>query len=315
MSGSNGMVVWVSDLDDYVDINFDFDDEVEITELEINSSEIGTIHLLANYSISLERLQSKNITLYEWRHALHLAEMTIGFNLSLEDKENNLMNRFVKSILDIGRPYAIARYARWENLDHPSALTATQPYGILALINQLFLSENIPRSKKTDSIIRTTLKTCEKTEMTAYSLTGLLQTALHKIADESPNHPGGLHLDRTRMRRMLSLSRLYFSTVETKINSINDLQFIFKKYDNERSIAKNQTYRLTTNGRIINSWRLRHIRPLLYLYPYCIRNSLARTLKNNLTPNFDHSILINELALIHCEISKMRKTRKFRNQK
>jgi len=133
----------------------------------------------------------------------------------------------------------------------------------------------------------------------------MLQTALHQIADDTFNHPGGTKLNRNRMRAMLALARLYFSTIELKLASIEELRSLFSNYEQERVIARRDDVRITTNGRLIRAWRLRHIQPLVNLYPYSIRHGLKRALAHGLA-DFDRTVLVNELALAHCGIFRMR---------
>ena len=240
MSESDGTSVWVGDLDCCIDIgHFDDDNEQELLEIELDR--IGELQLLAGKSISAWQLYQKSISLSEWRHATHQSEMMIGFGSSnlmknvgeYTDRDSPVI-RFVKGMLDLGRPYAIARYARWEHLDYPSALTATLPHGIRALVNQLLASEGITRTREVEENIRAVLKPCEKGEMTAYRQTGMLQTALHRIANDTPNHPGGTKLDRKRMSAMLALARLYFSSAELRLTSIEELRSLFRNYELER---------------------------------------------------------------------------------
>lgn len=314
MSESNGTSVWVSDLDRCISIDFDIadedEDEQELSKIELELNEIGDLQLLAGKSISARQLFQKSISPSEWRHALHQSEMTIGFRSSnvchpAGDCSDSPVPRFVKGMLDLGRPYAIARYARWEHLDYPSALTATLPHGIRAMVNQLLASECITRSREVDASIRTVLEPSKKGDMTAYRRTGLLQAALHRIADDTPAHPGGTKLNRNRMRDMLALARLYFSTVELRLVSIEELRSLLSTYEAERVISLRDDARITTNGRLIRAWCLRHIQPLLNLYPYSIRHGLKRALAHGLA-DFDRTALVNELALAHCGIFRMR---------
>lgn len=318
MSQSNGTRVWVSDLDRWVGTNFDItnEDDQEPLECELDpleqfeSNKIGGLQLLAGSFISEGQLSQESISYSEWRHALHQSEMIIGFRSSnvyphADNCIDNPINRFLKGMLDIGRRYAVARYARREKLDFPSALTATLPHGIRALINQLLASEGIARNSEVEAIIRSVLKPPENGDMIAYRRSGMLQMALHKIANETSNHPGGAKLDRSRMRDILSLARLYFSTVELRLISIENLRLLFNNYEIERKIARRQSLRITTNGRYINSWSLRHIHPLVNYYPYSVRHGLERALNHRL-PYFDRTALVNELALAHCGILRMR---------
>lgn len=320
MSESNGTSVWVSDLDRCISIDFDIadedEDEQELSKIELELNEIGDLQLLAGKSISARQLFRKSISPSEWRHALHQSEMTIGFRPSnvchhKDDCKDSPVPRFVKGMLDLGRPYAIARYARWEHLDYPSALTSTLPYGIRALVNQLLASEGIARNSEVEAIIRSVMKPCEEGDMTAYRRTGMLQAALHRIANETPNHPGGAKLDRLRMRAMLSLARLYFSTVELRLTSVDDLRLLVTNYKTERAVARQDDVRVTTNGRLIRSWRLRHVQPLVNLYPYSVRHGLERALAHG-PAYFDRTALVNELALAHCGIVRMRAARQSR---
>jgi hypothetical protein len=320
MSESNGTSVWVGDLDRCISIS-DFDPYDELDEIDgpqlaqqelLNNEldEIGELQLLAGKAISALQLYEKSISPSEWRHALHQSEMTIGFSSSnslqnVGDYTDGAVIRFVKGLLDLGRPYAIARYARWEQLDYPSALTATLPHGIRALVNQLLASEGITRTREVEESIRTVLKPSKKDVMTAYRRTGTLQAALHRIADDTPTHPGGTKLNRHRMGAMLAQARLYFSTVELRLASIEELRSLLTTYEAERAIAQRDDSRITTNGRLIRAWSLRHIQPLLNLYPYSIRHSLERALSQGVA-DFDRTALVNELALAHCGISRMR---------
>lgn len=319
MSENNGDRVWVSDLDGHIDIKYidrDNDRADQQERLNIELDDIGELQLLAGKAISARQLHEKNISPSEWRHALHKSEMTIGFRSSdvlqnVSEYTDSPVIRFVKGMLDLGRPYAIARYARWEHLDYMSALTATLPHGIRALVNQLLVSECITRTREVEASIRTVLEPSKNGEMTAYSRTGLLQAALHRIADDTPTHPGGSKLNRNRMRATLALARLYFSTIELKLTSIEELRSLLRSYELERVIAWRDDIRISANGRFIRAWRVRHVQPLVNLYPYSIRHGLKRGLEHGLA-DFDRTALVNELALAHCGIFRMRATGKDR---
>jgi hypothetical protein len=319
MSQSNGNGAWVGDLDRWISYDYlDHDEELDHDNkrsakqgfLNIELAEIGELQLLAGKAISAVQLYEMSISPSEWRHALHQSEMTIGLRSSnllqnVGEYTDSPVIRFVKGMLDLGRPYAIARYARWEHLDYPSALTATLPYGIRALVNQLLASECIKHTREVEASIRTVLEPRKKVDMTAYRRTGLLQTALHRLADDTPAHPGGTKLNRNRMRAMLALARLYFSSVELRLASIEELRSLLSTYEAERAIAQREDVRITSNGRLIRAWSVRHIQPLLNLYPYSIRHGLQRALAHGLA-DFDRAALVNELALAHCGIFRMR---------
>ncbi|MDD2976106.1 hypothetical protein [Aquabacterium sp.] len=309
MSESDGTSVWVGDLDrcisiDSIDLSNQREALIEVLGAELGEN--GELQLLAGKAISARLLFEKGISPSEWRHALHQSEMTIGVSsLNLHKRTDSPVTQFLKGLLDLGRPYAIARYARWERLDYPSALTSTVPHGLRALVNQLLASEGIARTRQVDTNIQKALKPCENGDVIAYRQAGVLQSTLHQIAGNAPNHPGGAYLNRNRMRDILSFARLYFSTIELKVNTIEELRFLLENYALERVIAQHDDARLTTNGRHIRSWRLRHVQPLINLYPYAIRHGLKRALAHE-PPYFDRTALVNELALAHCGIFRMR---------
>jgi hypothetical protein len=198
-------------------------------------------------------------------------------------------------------------------------VTAILPHGIRALVNQFLAAEDISRSPKADERIRNLFGKAEAGGIIAYRRTELLQAALHRTADETPGHAGGAALDRGRTRAILVLTRLHFSAAELRVSSVQELSDLLAKYSAERDAARKTESRLTSNGRSIRAWRLRHLRPLFDLYPYAIRHGLARAMAD-LTPGvrsedarrqspaevFSRLAMVNELALAHCSILRMR---------
>lgn len=329
MSNDGGMKVWVGDLDAYINIdaiNWANQREAELERLEYELDEIGDLPLLAGKAISARDLNDKGISPSDWRHAVHQAEMTIntapsGGLLHTGSGPESPEGCFLRAMLALGRPYAVARYASWERVDYPSAVTATLSHGIRALVNQFLVAEAVARSRRSDECIRGIFGNREQSGMIAYRRAGLLQAAIHRIADETPGHPGRAALDRGRTRTMLALTRLYFSVVELRTATVGDLQALLTHYDVEREAARSDQTRMIPSGRTIRAWRLRHVRPLLDIYPYAVRHGLARAVVNlppgDRTDNgatrpstgyvFSRTALVNELALAHCGILRMRR--------
>lgn len=336
MSNHSGLKVWVGDLDGYIDIdaiNRANEQEAEEERLQDELDEIGDLPLLAGKAISARHLNDKGISPSDWRHAVHQADMTIGTApaggpLHTGSGRESREGRFLRAMLDLGRPYAVARYARWERVDYPSAVTATLSHGIRALVNQFLVAEAIPRSRHSDERIRGVFLNCERSGTIAYRRTGLLQAAIHRIADETPGHLGGAALDRGRTRTMLALARLHFSVVELRAATVGDLHALLTRYDVEREAARSDQTWMTSRGRTIRAWRLRHVRPLLDLYPYAVRHGFARAVANLLAGDraeespilsgtggaFSRTALVNELALAHCGILRMRRARRDRTR-
>lgn len=331
------MKVWVGDLDAYIDIdaiNRANQREAEDEQLEHELDEIGDLPLLAGKAISAHHLNYKGISPSDWRHAVHQAEMTIGAApavglLHTGSGGERPEGRFLRAMLALGRSYAVARYARWERVDFPSAVTATLSHGIRALVNQFLAAEAIPRSRESDERIRGVLGQGERSGIIAYRRTGLLQAAIHSIADATPGHLGGAALHRGRTRTVLALARLHFSTVELRAATVQDLHALLTRYDVERKAARSDQTRIMTGGRTIRAWRLRHVRPLLDLYPYAVRHGLTRAVANlpasggveespavfGTRGAFSRTALVNELALAHCGILRMRRAGRDRTRR
>lgn len=313
MSNDSGLSVWVGDLDGYINIDAISaanEREAEQAALELEIDDIGELRLLAGKSTSARQLKYKDITPCDWRHAVHQAEMAIGSepttNLSHSPQgRDRAQKHFIRAMLKLGHSYAVARYAQWERLDYPSAITATLPYGIRALINQFLAAEAIPRSPGRDELIRCVLTDDQANAMTAYRRAGMLQAALHDIADETAGHPGGEALDRERTRAILALARLHFSARELRLSSVTELAELAAAYTADRESLGAKRQIPTSNSRYIRNWRLRFIRSLLDFYPYSIRHGLDRAARSD---QFDRVAIVNELALAHCGILRMRRS-------
>ena len=312
MSNDSGLSVWVGDLDGYINIDAisaENEREAEQAALELELDEIGELRLLAGKSTSARQLNYKDITPSDWRHAVHQAEMAIGSEPETifghgSQGWDGAEEHFIRAMLKLSHSYAVARYAQWERLDYPSAITATLPHGIRALINQFLAAEAIPRSAGTEERIRSVLTDDQASAMTAYRRAGMLQAALHDIADETAGHAGGKALDRERTRAILALARLHFSARELRLSSVTELGELAEAYTADRETLGAKRELLTSNRRSIRNWRLRHIRSLLDFYPYSIRHGIARAVRSD---QFDRVAIVNELALAHCGILRMRR--------
>lgn len=312
MSNDGGLRVWVGDLDGYIDIDAisaTNEREDEQAALEFELDEIGELRLCAGKSTSARQLKYKDIMPSDWHYAVHQAEMAIGSEPETicvpgSERRDGVEGHFIRAMLKLGHSYAVARYAQWERLDYPSAITATLPHGIRALINQFLAAESIPRSAGTDKRIRSVLSNDQASALTAYRRTGMLQAALHDIADKTAGHPGAEALDRERTRAMLALTRLYFSSWELRLSSVTELRELAEAYTTDRETLGATRALRTSNSRCISNWRLRHIRSLLEFYPYSIRHGLTRVARSD---QFDRVVIVNELALAHCGILRMRR--------
>lgn len=308
MSGDDSLIIWVGDLDSWISV--DFSDEYEAERkseiLEEELDQIGEIPLFAEKSISSRTLWSRGIDPDAWRWSLHEAEIA----LCDASKQPEIERLFVGKLIKMGRGHAIRRYARWENLPYSTALTATFPHGIRALVYQYFDAEkSLCGSSKRPSVQNALQKAFKTESLTAYDQAGLVQQVLHSSARLVHGPAGHFDLDKNRTRTILSLCRLHFLVRENDLNSLEALKKLERCYSNARSAIKNEKmtdHRIT--GRIIRNWKMRHLHPLTFFFPYSARNAIARGYKQVYEDpkSFDRRRAVNELALVHCGMKLMR---------
>lgn len=303
MSNDSGLTFWVGDLDGYVTISEDREVDPEIERLDHELHLIGEIKLLAGKSIPTD---SFSVSGSEWAWAVHKAEHVVG------DRHEwaSLERPFIAELLTLGRSYALSRYAKWERLAYSSAVTATLPLGLKALINQFLVTESLADASARQSVQAVLEAARQSRGETAYQKTSRLQSALHHIADAAPNHAGRSALNREGMRTILSLARLHCSVIEANVGSLRELQDVIDAYETEWSAVRaTGGDGPVINGRRIQGWPLRHIRPLIDLYPYSVRHTISRALHHDreVAEVPDRSIVVNELALAHCGILRMRR--------
>jgi len=308
---NGGELIWVSDIDGYIDIDaINRSHELEQKELQFQAEleEIGTIRLLAGKMVSAEALNVRGISPAEWRWALHEAERALHEDQGLDGAGL----RFVRLLLSLGQQYAVGRYAKWERLSYDAALTSTLPLGFRALLDVFLRTAGLSACSGRGSVLPETLKTASSAqEMTAYERTGLIQSAIHEIAREAFGPSGHQKLDRESMRTILSLARLHFSAAELRaINGFDDLRDLDRLYAAARRDLEGESLGAApVGGRRIRNWRLRHLYPLPHLYPFSLRYALARALQerseNQAAP--ERSVLVNELALAQASLRLMRR--------
>jgi hypothetical protein len=309
MSYDESMSIWVGDLDGFVHI-FDDDDyykeESRLQELENDLDKLGEILLFSGKATSARSLNKKGISPQEWRWAVHEAEN------ALHDYQDwsNLEPRIVKDLLNLGRRYAVARYAKWESITYYSALTATFPHGFRALLDQFLMTENAIGAVEQRPQIQSSVQIANAaTDLAAYHRTAIVRSAMHKSAIDAYGLTGHLHFDKDRMKNMLSLTRLHYCVRETRVQSLSELNNLDLLYEDARIAAQRSGLSAPSGeAKQIKNWELRHLHPLIYLYPFSIRHALLRA-KKHLDPSSEHSsrtTAVNELALARCGIMLMR---------
>lgn len=330
MSNDTDSQIWIGDLDRYIDIDaisyaneldeeqdalgqpLDIDDISYSNGLEEKQDvlyqpldENGNILLFAGQAITERELMVRGVTPRQWRWAQHEAETSI-----LKAKTTGeIETAFLKAVITSGRRYAVARYARLERLSYASAVTATFPYGIRALLYQYMAGEpSLADISQRKAIQRALHQAASISGITAYERTALVRDCLHEQARAAAGSGGHLQLNKDGVGNILSLCRLHFSIFECHVQSTSKLDELFRLYDLARATtAKQRGQDYTITGKYIRNWKLQHLHPLIFFYPYCIRNSLARLTFQNAraTTSFDHITAVNELALVLCGINLM----------
>ncbi|XAZ21242.1 hypothetical protein LVY75_04680 (plasmid) [Sinorhizobium sp. B11] len=300
---------WVSDVDGYVSpsaIQAANEREEEERLLNEELEAIGDVKLLSLKSIGARILNARGVSPAEWRWALHEADTALSGEHQWPDTERP----FLKSLLSMGKAYAISRYSKWEDLPYSSAITATLTHGLRALLEQYLSGEGVKVNTAQRVWLASVLKEAgSKPFLVAYDRTGILRTAIHTLAD-SPGNPGAAALSRDSTRAILSLARLHYSIVEIGVGSLEELRSLEKLYETARShLPEQDTGRSQPGKGHIKNWPLRHLHPLTYLFPFSVRHTIDRALRHeSITTDVpDRSILLNELALARCGILLMRR--------
>ena len=280
--------------------------ESDIHELEMDLDEVGDILLFSGKTTSARILNEKGISPSEWRWAIHGAETALQ---NYQDW-NDLEAYVVKDLLNLGRRYAIARYAKWEGITYFSAMTAAFPNGFRALLDQFMGAEPLFTSVAQRQKVQSSVLTANAAiDLTAYRRVAIIQLAIHNAAIEGNGPSGHLRLDKKQMRNILSLARLCYSVNETNVQSFNKLNDLESLYENERLFAqRNSKSKFPGSTQKIRNWELRHLHALIYLYPYSIRNAICRA-REHCSVQSDYPCRItavNELALARCQILLMR---------
>lgn len=316
MSNDTDMRVWVGDLDGYVDIaaiSREYEREQRQDALDKELDRIGDIALFAGKSVSSRTLFSRGVNPENWRWAQHVAETFLGH----AETKAEIEAAFLKAVIAIGRRHAVARYAHLENLSYSSAITATFPHGIRALLNQYMAGEpTLADPYRRKVVPRIFHSAISAPGLTAYDRAGLVRQSLHQHAIATEGPKGHLRLDRDGMRDMLSLCRLHFTVHECHVRSISEFQALNRRYELARTAtARECDQGQAMNGEFIRNWRMRHLHPLTFFFPYSIRNSLSRAVLHatvSRTPP-DRTTAVNELALARCGLALMRQKAKGRS--
>ncbi len=303
--------IWIGDLDGYISIdgiNESNRREAEEKARDREFDTIGDISLLGGKVVYSDSLQYTTRGPSEWRWAVHQAEITLGAHATGLELEREL----VRALIDLGRAYAIRRYARWEKILHSSALTASLPYGFNALLFQYLDGQGLLSVTDCRERVWSVLKAASNTDdVVAYQRTSSIQKLIHNLAAEAYGSSGPTSLSRGATKTMLSLARLRYSVDELRFQSFNDVAKLMAMYALQREAAKADVRGYRVSGQNIPDWRLRHLRPLTDLFPYSIRDSLERGIRHITSGRaIERLAAVNELAMAHSSLLLTRRRHK-----
>lgn len=312
MSYGTDMMIWVGDLDGYINIdaiNRENDLEKKKHALNAELNALGDVSLFSNNSISYLELHSCGVNLEQWRWTLHRAEKSLG----QMDTDEQIEKAFLKATMSAVRRYAVARYAAFEGLSFESAITAIFPHGVRALLFSYIAGEPLLSDTSCRKEIQLALHLAASTKnITAYDRVGLVRRRIHELAINHAGSEAHLKLDKNRMRNILSLLRLYYTNLECQVQTVAELLEIQLRYEAARTAEKRGLYTSPIiTGKKIKNWRLRFLQPLTFYFPYSARHALKRLTDQppSRTGPMDKKTAANELALIYCGIELMRKHR------
>ena len=297
--------IYVGDLGGYISIdsiNAWNERETEADELARQYERLGPIELLAGKSLAPFQFSRHNVTVTEWEFELYRARRYLRGLRSWRTLEPLL----IRQLLTVGRAYAIRRYAREEQISFPSAMTAALPYGMQALISQFLSRQGLAISSAQSHKLSSAWKaTSEADDLTAYGKTGRVRGELFALVDQICGPYASTVLPREETRQILSLTRLHFSVAEMNNGGFARFARLESLYIAERKKFLEKELSPTFTG--IRNWQQRHLRPLLFYYPFALRQAVARGRKQVEMPEEPRlpERVANEVALAHCALSHM----------
>lgn len=286
----------------YLDLNAPSQRDEEALEhdrqLRLDAWEkVGDVQLLNGESIPFYHF-ADDLPVAAWRHCQYLANRRLGGLASRSSIEPIL----VRELMVTGRSYAITRYAHREHVSLESAKVAISHYGIIALILRYLVESNLPvdfaQVQRAKDVVS---RACDRSDVTAYRKTALIQRTVHAAARQAWGTGGELLLDREATRKLLSLSRLFFAIHESTCHSLHDVGQLLSLYEREWNSLRLEGFALAGYRRTIKNWAARHHKPIVYYYPQNLRSVLLRwaSIKNTEGANDWRSLALNELALVY----------------
>lgn len=301
--------IYVGDLDAYISI--DGINAANIREEEDGAShalyeQMGSIELLAGKSLSPFSLNRRHISPADWQWELYRARRYLRGLHSWRSLEPLLLRHLLSS----GRAYAVRRYAKAERISFAAAMTAALPHGMQALMSQFLAQHGLCPSREQSHRLSAAWRTATAAEdLTAYSKTGRMRLEIVAIAEDAWGRDGATGLSREATRQILSLTRLHFSVAEMKNGGFSKFSRIEALYDAERSHFLELESSPGFTG--IRNWRQRHLRSLLFYYPFAFRQAVARGRRQavldcdrDLSVHVTHEIALSNFAMTGIQRSK-----------
>lgn len=302
---SNFEKIYVRDLDTYVSIDaIDAMNKKEEEDEALNLlyEQIGPIELLANNSLSPFAL----IAPADWQWELYRARRYLRGLHSWRSLEPLL----VRHLLSAGRAYAVRRYARAERISFSAAMTAALPYGMQALMSQFLAQHGLCPSLEQSRQLSTAWGAVSAAEeLTAYSKTGRIRSEIVAIAENAWGLDESVRLCREQMRQILSLTRLHFSIAEMKNGGFSRFSQIDALYAAEQHHFQELESSSGFTG--IRNWQQRHLRSLLFYYPFAFRQAVARG-RRQATLGGDPGLSVqvtHEVALSNCAVAVIQRNK------
>ncbi len=313
MSGSYEPDFYCGVLDSWISLDAISDNRMRDEENEwkeeqrsIKFDDLGAIELLAGKRLSSSSLIASKLQPDDWEWAIHESKKAFD-GIGVEDTEKHLLT----SLLAIGKSYSIARYAHWERISRPSALAASLPLGLNALLSQYLLGQGLHAVENRSTLVRDHLHQANiQCDQIAYIRTRPIQKLIHELEVMRNVKGQTVSIDREATRSMLSLTRLHFSVSEMRFESFLEWAELAERYDKARRLAMSGELTVVRRGGNVPNWALRHLRPLVDFCPIAVRHSFERAkhhAANGMALTTD--IAINELALAKCGIILMRRSR------
>lgn len=233
-------------------------------------------------------------------HSFMIEQLTLQWLQSVDNPNYNagdLLNSMFKDTIQKGCLRATRRYCQVEsiNLKYADAIyRECKPADIIvSKLKKYNLFMSVEEVRRLDLFIEELKE--NRNDLTTYLKVHELQLLIHREMQLRNGDNSHLTMEKSLMREILSVLRLFFLTDETKKMDFNGFVNFTSQYKKIINLAKSFTpkYTLESSAKYNKNWSLRHQHSLLYYFPENMREFIKKLV---------HLRFENSKKTIHLEV-------------